>query len=267
VVEYQQSFGNLVAEESYTQRVYGNQLTPSAFPSPPIRFEDGTLQVNTRADVVFVHLASDIPWGVYRDVFEANGVKVRDRDERLAKLFQTPSPSVLDQARRILDESARFNMGPQRTLNIPTLALLFLDPRNQHRFSFRSGGRRRFAGFEGVEVQFEEIDRPGLVSDGSGGTVPASGRFWLEPTSGAVLRSEARYTFEPNRAVGFVATEYRPEPKLGIWVPTEMKERYADIPAAPDRVFFYITEASARYSNLRAFSVEVAEEKVTIPEP
>ncbi len=265
VVEYEQSFKNIVAEEVYTQRVSGTKQFPKALPSPPVQFEDGSLQVRTRADVVFVRLAGEIPWGVLRDVFEANGVLVRDRDERLQKLFLEPAASVRDQALRIVQESARFNMGPSRTLNIPTLALLFLHPQNQSRFSFKISGRRKFHGFEGVEVEFEETARPGIVSDGAGGSVPASGRFWIEANRGAVLRSEVRYAFEPNRGAGFVATEYRAEPSLGIFVPDEMKERYADSPGTRDPVFGGTADASARYTNLRRFGVSVESETVEIP--
>jgi len=265
VVAYQDSFRNVVAEEAYTQRAWGLDKSFTNTTAALITFADGSLLQRTRADIVFVRLAGDFPWGVFRDVFEANGVRVRDRDERLEKLFREPSSSAVEQGGKILAESARYNIGPRRTLNLPTLALLILHPRNQHRFSFARGGRRSFTGVEGVEVTFEEIESPSLVSDLDGGSVPSNGRFWIDPSRGTVLRSEVRYRFEPDRALGFVSTEYRPEPRLAMWVPAEMKERYFDVPGTQHPVFFHSAEATARYSNLRQFRVTISEEKATLP--
>ncbi len=246
-----------MAEETYIQRSVRPKWIPKALPSPPIRFDDGSLQVRTRADVVFARLGGEVPWGVFRDVFEANGAKVRDRDERLQRLFEQSSDSTLEKAKRILNESSRFNMGLIRTVNIPTLPLAFLHPRNQGRFAFRLGDRRKFGDFEGIEVLFEEVVRPGLVSTGWGGSLTATGRFWIEPTRGAVLRSETAYGWKAEHrsgVTGRISTEYRPEPTLGIFVPEEMKEKYYDS-----------TEASAKYTNLRRFDVTVESETAVVP--
>jgi VWFA-related protein len=268
VVGYEDKFRNLVAQEVYSQRatvpgshvdrvdVGGRHLTG-----------DVRQERTTRANLVFVRLAGDIPWGLFRDVFELNGKKVRDRDSRLERLFLHPSPSALDQARKILQESARYNIGgAARTLNLPTLPLVFLHPRNQSRFSYQTGGRRRIAGYEALEVRFEEVARPTLVTDASGGDLPAKGRFWIDPSRGAVVKSEVVFRFEPRLAEGSIETEYRPQPRLGIWVPYEMKEDYRDLPYTPRPIFHAPTHATARYSNFRQFSVST-EEKAALPPP
>lgn len=266
VVAYQDTFRNLVAEERYTQKAWGAGTDVLATAAAPVRLADGSLFQTSRADLVFVRLAGDVPWGVFRDVFEANGNRVRDRDERLQHLFREPSPSAMEQAWRILAESARFNIGPRRTVNLPTLALMFLHPRNQSRFEFKKGSRRRFEGFEGLEVEFKEIQRPTLTRDSEGRSVPARGSFWIDTSRGTVLRSEARYRFEPDRAEGFVGTRYRREPRLGMWVPDEMTERYRDFPGSHEPVFRGRAEATARYSNYRQFTVAVeATAKVAPP--
>lgn len=262
VVDYQETFSNLVAEEHYTQIAGGTGQGFTQTATAPVRLADGSQMQTTRADLVFVRLAAETPWGLFRDVFEVNGNRVRDRDERLEEIFLKASPSALDQARRILEESARYNIGPWRTVNLPTMALMFLHPRNQGRFSFEKGGRRRIGGFEGVEVRFQEVERPPITTDSMGGPVPADGRFWIDASRGTVLRSETRYRFEPNRATGFVATEYRNEPRLGIWVPSEMKERYRDADGTRDPVFRHPAEATARYSNFRVFRVTTDDQVV-----
>ena len=89
----------------------------------------------------------------FRDVFEVDGAPVRDRDERLTQLFLDGSPSTDAQIRRILDESARYNIGDiQRNVNTPIFPLLFLERANHFRFKFKrtddrtpttDAGRRR----------------------------------------------------------------------------------------------------------------------------
>jgi hypothetical protein len=268
VAEYETSFRDIVAEETYTQRTSFAKWLPSALPSPPTQFEDGTLQIRTRADVAFVRLAGEIPWGVFRDVFEVNGVKVRDRDGRLEKILTTPSASSLEQARRILDESSRFNMGVWRTINIPTLPLLFLHPANQRRFTYRLGGKRKFDAFEGIEIQFREVAAPSIVRTLNGESVPVQGKFWVEPNRGAVLRSETQYgetgPYQPD-GLGIVTTTYRAEPALQIFVPEEMKERYSGDGGAGRQTGRAPTEAAARYSNLRRFEVRTESETLVVP--
>ena len=216
----------------------------------------------TRADVVFVRLGGEIPWGTFRDVFEVDGQKVRDREGRLEKLFGASTPgSVAPRVRAILDESARYNIGPvMRNINFPTLALAFLHPRNQHRFAWKRGGTRRFGTVEGLEVEFEEVARPTLVDQDGHGDLPATGRFWIDPERGTVLRSETRFPLgapgAPQAARAQVATEYRAEPRLAMWVPAEMREEYA---------FGSRAEATARYSNFRKFTVTVEDETATLP--
>jgi len=51
------------------------------------------------------------------------------------------------------------------------------------------------------------------------------------------VRSEVVFRFEPRLAEGSIETEYRPQRRLGIWVPCEMKEDYRDLPGAGRAVF------------------------------
>ncbi len=71
--------------------------------------------------------------------------------------------------------------------------------------------------------------------------------------------------FEPARARAYVATEYVPDAKLALWVPFEMREEYDDLPGAMPRLFGTPSEATARYSNFRRFSVSIDDEQATLP--
>jgi hypothetical protein len=128
VVDYERSFSHLVAEETYVQRA----AQATAERDAPLE-----RRRTLRSDVVFVTLAGPIPWGTFRDVFEVDGSRVRERQARLQSLFAKPQADAFVRANAILRESARYNLGTaQRTVNIPTLALVFLHPANQERFAF-----------------------------------------------------------------------------------------------------------------------------------
>ena len=92
----------------------------------------------------------------FRDVFEVDGGAVRDRSERLVKLFMNPSAAAKNRAAEIMRESARYNIGSiERNINVPVLALSFMHPRYQPRFKFTmddAGARRAEGDAESVEL-------------------------------------------------------------------------------------------------------------------
>jgi hypothetical protein len=290
VVEYERSFSDLVAEETYAQRL--------EIPGPrgetsvqglgaPQGFADSSLNDSslvgqsrvdaentacrgcrrtTRADLVFVRLAGEIPWASYRDVFEVNGRKVREHEQRLVTLLANPGPDAQEQARKVLAASAAYNIGPvRRTVNLPTLPLLFLLPRNQERFEFRLGGRRSIRATEAVELVFRETARPTLVQGPWNADLPAQGRFWVNPTRGAVVSSEVEFAYGAE-AQARVSTDYRPEPTLAMWVPAEMREHFADVPGAAVKTFPAPFNGVARYERFRRFTVST-DEQVAVPKP
>jgi VWFA-related protein len=253
VSEYGERFRDLVAEEQFTQ--WEVQDAGWMIDAPTAR------QRVLRSDLVFVRLPGALPWGLFRDVYQVDGQEVRERKARLESIFLKPSGSAIEQANAILQESARHNLGhAYRTVNVPTLALLFLLPANQHRFEFvRGKDERRFGTTRGVELRFNETARPTLVRDSSGKDLPAKGRFWIDPFRGTVLRSETSFRFEPNLALASIVVEYRVEPSLALWVPSEMKERYEDLPYARQSVFGLPIDGTARYSKYRRFTVATEE--------
>ena len=111
------------------------------------------------------------------------------------------------------------------------------------------------SGVQALEVRFEEVAGPTVVTTSLGEALPARGRFWLDSSRGAVLRSEVVFRFEPSLAEASIETEYKLQPGLGMWVPSQMKERYRNLPHASRSVFGAPTEATARYSNFRQFGV------------
>jgi hypothetical protein len=63
----------------------------------------------------------------FRDVFEVDGVPIRDREQRLAEVFFDTKGDAAARAKEIAREGARYNLGAvERTINHP-LFLAYLD--------------------------------------------------------------------------------------------------------------------------------------------
>jgi hypothetical protein len=231
-------FSNVVAEEHYAQAV-----------RRPGRV--GADRRELRSDLIVVKDDTPFGWIVLRDVFEVDGKPVRDREERLTRLLAQPSASARVQATRIADESARYNIGPGvRTTNTPELSILFLQQSLQPRFTFRLGSRERSMGERVWIVEYRESSRPTLVRGEKDSDLPASGRFWIDVDTGQVLQAEI--DLRPPAARWTLTTVFKPDDRLGIAVPVEMREYYQ----------WWATEmtGTAAYGRFRSFAVTTSEE-------
>ena len=268
VVDYESALSHVFAEESYQQE----------YVDPTGR---RTLR-QSRADVVFVSLPGAVPWTVFRDVIEVDGNPVGDRAARMKSIFVDSPGTAVEKARKILDESGRYNLGPlHRSVNFPTLALSFLLPDSQKRFAFQGKGRPSVMDRDTIEVAYVEQASPTIVHDDSGHDVPSRGRLWIDPETGQVLRSVVEQ--DPNGhgwlAWARIVVEYRREPRLDILVPDSMTESYGtappDQPQADARADFDSLRrpiplhiaTTARYSGYGHFEVETQESFRPLPSP
>ena len=222
--------------------------------------------VHLRSDFLLVRGGTNGDWVSFRDVFEVDGRPVRDRDERLRRLFLEGTPEASERMTAIRDESARYNTGSvDRTVNVPLLPFVFLRPENRSRFEYRLDGRDEAAGVEVVKVRYSEWARPTLISDGRMGDLPVVGWFLVDPITGAVV--ETRMEARKDESRGDIVVRFRRDATLGLWVPVEMKELYS-LPEAGGAGRWGISRATieghARYSNFRRFQVKT-DEKITTP--
>lgn len=183
VSEYVGAYGAkaslVVGTETYSQQL----IVPNAAPSPPRRLV---------AEFALIKTGGAEGWTGYRDVAEVNGRPIRDRRDRLMKLFTEPSGTT-NEVRRIADESARYNVGPiSRNFNVPTTALFFFHPANISRFAFTRKGIRKIDGVSTWEIAFRETRRPTLVGTRAGKDVPAEGSIWIIPDDGTIVRTRLR---------------------------------------------------------------------------
>jgi hypothetical protein len=234
VQRFQQQLSQIVAEETYAQTV----VDTSRFTSSMLLLPSRTL----RSDLLLVRSADAQRFVELRDVFEVDGKPVRDRQARLERLLGANSQGAGSQIAAIIQESARYNVGTiQRNVNTPLLALLFLQDSYQDRFTFKhlaggtpvfkESGDRAFneapvfrVSTEMWTIQYQERKTGTVIRTPSGDNLPARGRFWIDPSTGAVLISEL--IVDGGGVLATVTVSYQSEPLMGFLVPTEMRESY-----------------------------------------
>jgi hypothetical protein len=164
-------------------------------------------------------------WVPFRDVFEVDGQLIRDRDSRLAKLFLKPSENSIEQANRIQDESARYNLGNmRRTINNPVLGIVMLQSDFQQRFHYSLGKMDAKVGPGVWIIDYREEARPSFIRGRSDLDLFAHGRLWIEADTGRLMKTEVLLDQPSLRAR--ITTSFRFDDRFGITVPYEMQEEY-----------------------------------------
>ena len=237
LADYEKAFSSVVSEERYVQTAKDKRVMVIGLPNTSQRRE-------LKADVVAA-AGTGHAWMSFRDVYSVDGRQVRDRDERLQKLFINPKSDPMEKARLIADEGARFNLGTvSRNVNFPTMPLTFLAADNQPRSTFKLKGTEKIDGVETRIIVFEETERPTIVKSGEA-DLPISGRFWVEPASGRVMKADVQ--FEGRDFGGEIKVAFGYVEKLKMWMPVQMEDSCTD---SRENV-----TGRATYSNFRRFGV------------
>ena len=257
-------FENVVAEETYIQDsalllpsfmpvvAGGGRAGPPMAPQPSAADTARSRHRDLRSDFLLVKSPDTEALVPFRDVLLVDGVPVRDREARLAKLFLSASGNVMEQAEKIGAEGARYNLGSMRsTLGNPVLALGVLQHSYQPRFKFSLGKEERIDGASVAVIEYKETATPAMIHGEAGRDLMAHGRLWVDVTTGRVLKTELQVEQPAIRAI--VTTTFRPEDKSGIAVPHEMREQYSF--ANGNRV-----NTVATYGRFRRFDVSVTED-------
>jgi hypothetical protein len=261
VTSYEKAFSMLVSEEMYVQEVQrptggGGNLSRSNPGGGMQASGNGKRQI-LKSDYMLVQLGDGSGWMPFRDTFELNGSKLRDREDRLLKLFLSNDVDRFDQASRIMAESTRYNIGNvNRTINIPTLAMMFLHPSVRERFAFEPTGEETIAGRAVQRLHYRETARPTLIKTTRGADLALDGSLWIDPASGAVVKSVLNAADPAVRAS--VTVTFRLDEGLAIWVPAQMDEYYKAASSADEII------ATATYSKVRRFQVST-DEKIAKP--
>lgn len=250
IQRYEKGFAGVVAEETYDQIARQG----GRFDQFGSIHHDAAKHRVFKSDLLLVRPEGAGGWVQFRDVFEVDGKAVRDRNDRLAKLFLDPSTTAAKQIDKIKQESARYNVGPiDRNINVPVLALQILKVENQPRFLFNhveAAGADRTDGAWAID--YREVEGGTMIKTNGEADLPVHGRFWIEPATGRVLGTTL--TAENQQLAGTIQVDYEEEATLGMLVPRTMHEIYRQFSdgAAMTGV--------ATYANFRRFQVQVEEE-------
>jgi len=203
-----------------------------------------------------VRLPDATDWLPFRDVYEVDARPVRDRTDRLTKLFLEPGPTSARQAAAITDESARYNIGVTRTVNHPLLGFNVLRASQQYRFHFGTPKADDEAGPGGWVIDYREFVRPSIIHGSRNRDVLMRGRVWIQADTGQVLRTDVQAD-APDLTASIVV-RFRLDPTFGLAVPAEMHEDYRQ--PGGTRV-----TGTATYGQFRQFAVEVSDDVKAAP--
>jgi hypothetical protein len=194
--------------------------------------------------MLFMWLSQQDVWLSIRNVQIVDGRAIPDSSGRLDRALAAPGFDYVSKLGQLKAESARFDVGQVwRTTGNPTVVLRFLVPGNQTHFTFTRKGEERIGGQPVTKLAFAEHDRPTAI-DFNGGGVLSIGAIWVRPSDGTVVRANLKLTTATLLAVE-ITVDFQRDPKLELWVPARMEERYDDYRTS--------TTCSARYSNFRQF--------------
>lgn len=251
VERFQRELPSIVAEEHYVQ------VATNTNPATGDEIASGRLDTLPsgkrvlRSDVLMISGPGANGWVLFRDVFEVDGQRIRDREDRLLALLQSPNADALAQARRLAAESSRYNLGRvQRTTNLPDSALLYLRAASASRMQFDAPrAASPVDGAETVVIRFREIGRPTIITSMRGTNVPATGQVWVHAATGAIVKTE--FKLSDMSTDGVFVVDFAFDEPSGLRLPARMTERYT----SPNED----VRATAQYSNVRRFNVSTNE--------
>jgi sulfatase modifying factor 1 len=260
-------FENVVAEEQYVQDSAFFMPTSSPFgggrggslATPPSASEAARARHrDLRSDFLLVKSPETEALVPFRDVIAVDGITVRDREARLAKLFINATGDAMSRAERIREEGARYNLGNMRsTLGNPVMGLGVLQRTYQPRFHFTLGKEDKNVGAGIWTVEYKEEAPPAMIRGEGGNDLFAHGRIWVEASTGRVMKTELLVEQPTVRAS--VTTTFRIDERFDIAVPFEMREVYTL--GNGNKV-----STIATYGRFRRFDVS-AEEEIHTPRP
>jgi hypothetical protein len=248
-MNYEQRFMLLAADETYVQELQrppnpGSNLSRSN-PGGGMQGGGPIATQTIKSDFLLVQLGGDGEgWMPFRDAYEVKGRKLRERDDRLLKLFTSNHKDRFEKAGQFTTDAAKWNLGNvARTINIPTLAMMFLHPRVNERFEFTDGGEETMAGRVLRKVLYKEVARPTLIKTTRNRDLALTGVMWIDPFTGTVIKTELNAADPVVRCQ--VVVTFRREEALDLWVPEKMEEYYKAYSGLDDIL------ATATYTNVR----------------
>jgi hypothetical protein len=194
--------------------------------------------VRLSADLVLVNVNQRT--SALRDVYAIDTRPTRERTPRILQLLGEPAtPTMKDwqtaEAYRFR-EKIHFLLDIVLKVNEPTIALQFLAAGTQPSIKFKLDGRKKINNVNVTGVRFEEPEtRETKYLLGTLSNARASGRFWIDPETGAVHQTELwvesrgdRYFTESAMAT----VKYALHQPLKVLLPTEATGAFEEFDAS-----------------------------------
>ena len=234
VRQFVSGFVNVVAEERYVQTA--NPNNPGPGPRRRVLLSDFLLVKGETSD-----------WHQFRDVREVDGRPVADRDRRLTELFLQPWSTAVQQAARIANDGARYNLANVGSINFPLVAMALFQPHYRQRIELSVGRLERDAGRQLRVIAFRESNQPSTIIGGG----RAMGRAWVDDATGRIMKTELELRSPARKFAYTITTSFVFDERLKLAVPAEMRDSY---PSLLDMT------GVATYGNFRSFQVRTTEE-------
>jgi hypothetical protein len=242
LTDYEPKLSELIADELMGQENRrGNSPAGGGIGAPEYR--------TIRSEVAFIALPGDAGWMGFRRVLKVGGKDVDDALGSLNAVLVTGEKDDYARARAMLADSARFNLGSPRTINLPNLPLELLHPRHAHRFAVRIAGNEQMRGGRLTKLVFVENVTPTIIRAQDNADMRSIISAFVEPGTGRLWRADVITRDPRGDAFTFdhvIRVEFTNHKQLGLLVPATMHE---DFFAGMNRQAF----GDARYTNYRRF--------------
>jgi len=231
LVTYERELSAVVADEVVVQQVKS--------------IHSGNRSKRMEGPFAFLRLPGELEWMGFRDIKIIDGVAVAESGPSLIELLATASADAVAQAKLLVTQSSKHNLGIPRTLNMPGLPLELLSAGYRARYDIKAGGRERVRGRDTQILSFDESALPPIIVSADN-NLKSLVTAWIDERSGSLWRAEVHVSGPLTRKTPYrLRVDFAENQKLGLLVPIAMREDFwADLGAG---------RGDHTYSNFRRF--------------
>lgn len=221
----------------------------------------GRMQTPARinSDMLFVNVNGTLV--TLRDAYSVGGAKIREAELRLSPLLAEPTQAKWDQAMALSRASYKhFLSDLVLRLNDPVYALRFLAEAHAPKLTFSIEGKKKINGVDVVGLRFTEKRGDDIkYMIGTRGNGAASGRFWVDPATGAIHQTELG--LDSKTETGIVTVTYAPVKGMEFMLPSKTVEVFEEREDSSGGRLgsgngYLKFEASAAYGNPRYSAID-----------
>ena len=212
--DYHDSFASRTSGVSLDEHYIFIQVTAGRMHTP----------MHFRSDVVVLNVNGRVL--SLRDPYLLDNVPLRERKPRIVDILREPTSAGWNSAQKYAAESHfRFVADVVLALNDPMLALRFISRDLQPKLTYKFEGMKKLDGEEVASIGFKETgNRETAFTLGTRGNAAASGRFFVDPASGTIRKTELWANSATEAVVSTVT--YARAAELDLWLPAKMTQTF-----------------------------------------